>query len=181
VNLTHAEAIATTLMKEYGIWDKGWRFQWNNNKTRLGLCRYGVKTLEMSRLHVPHNDVEFVNETMLHEIAHAIAGSRAAHGWEWQRVYRSIGGNGQRTGNSAAQLQTAWTGKCSNGHSTSQHRAPLRVHSCGKCYPRFKPEFIYVWAKNGRNVPPCEMPDRYRTELVRMTKTYGAERIPRMG
>lgn len=37
-----------------------------------------------------------VKDTVLHEIAHALAGHEAKHGPVWQKIAKEIGANGQR-------------------------------------------------------------------------------------
>jgi len=44
--------------------------------------------------HIPE---EQVRDTILHEIAHAIAGHKAGHGWQWKAECRRIGANPNRT------------------------------------------------------------------------------------
>lgn len=58
---------------------------------RLGCCRYRKLTIELSQLFVRTHDEEHVMNTILHEIAHALAGARAGHGERWKRTARSIG------------------------------------------------------------------------------------------
>jgi predicted SprT family Zn-dependent metalloprotease len=51
----------------------------------------------MSRLLVSLNDKREVRETILHEIAHALAGPKVrAHGREWGEIALRIGCNGRR-------------------------------------------------------------------------------------
>lgn len=96
MNLTTAEKLTVSLMKEHGIWDKGWRFEWDNAMRRFGVCNYRKRTIGLSKNLVSLNDVEQVKDTILHEIAHAIAGNQAGHGWEWKRECVRIGARPER-------------------------------------------------------------------------------------
>ena len=81
MNLNHAETIAKELISEH--LDSSWSFQWNNRKRAFGLCHYGRNTIELSRFLTEHETEEATRQTILHEIAHAIAGLHAGHGPEW--------------------------------------------------------------------------------------------------
>lgn len=170
--------LARSLMNEHGLND--WKISWSRAKKTHGRCIYGIKTLEFSAVAFSHIPEDEVRETILHEIAHALAGSAAKHGIVWQRVYRSIGGTGgQYVSTVAAKaIPVAWIGKCANGHeSNGQHRAPLRVKACGKCSSAWRPENIFSWYKNGRKMHISEMPDRYRQEFTRLVIKHG-DRVP---
>ena len=94
--LSYTENLAVSLMKKHGIWEQGWRFQWDNAKRRYGVCRYRTKTIGLSKNLVSLNTVERTKDTILHEIAHAIAGYKAGHGWEWKQVCIRIGAKPER-------------------------------------------------------------------------------------
>lgn len=96
MNLITAENLAISLMKEHGIWDMGWRFQWDNAIKRFGVCKYRKKVIGLSKNLVSLNDEERVKDTILHEIAHAIAGHQAGHGWMWKNVCVRIGAKPER-------------------------------------------------------------------------------------
>lgn len=68
-----------------------WTFIWIRTKRVLGRCNYRDRTIALSLPFVDVNDLPTVEQTILHEIAHAIAGPGTGHGVEWQRIARSIG------------------------------------------------------------------------------------------
>ena len=74
----------------------GWSISFNRRKTALGVCRYRSKTVEISVEFMETCDFETLENTIKHEIAHAIAGHAAAHGPEWKAVHRSLGGTATR-------------------------------------------------------------------------------------
>lgn len=169
--------LARTLMNQHGLSD--WKIEWSRAKKTHGLCRYSTKTLVFSAVAFQHIGEAEVRDTILHEIAHALAGHRAGHGPEWRRVCLAIGGNGKQyvTREAAQAVPAAWVGTCRNGHTSQMHRAPLRVKACGHCSPSFRPENVYTWKQNGRTVPVGQMPDRYVREIVNMRSRY-ADRLP---
>jgi predicted SprT family Zn-dependent metalloprotease len=95
------QIVATALMKKYGLIEKGWRFGLDRAKTRCGICDYDAKLISISRLYIQDSIVPFddIKNTILHEIAHALAGNDAAHGPVWKQVARSIGCNGNTYNN----------------------------------------------------------------------------------
>ena len=108
MNLQEAQQLALDLMKQHGVIDDGWRFRWSNGKRQLGCAqirrvrnrRTGkteeVKTIKLSRYLVALNNEDEVRDTILHEIAHAIAGLRNGHNAKWKAVCRRIGAKPQR-------------------------------------------------------------------------------------
>lgn len=107
-----------------------------------------------------------IRNTILHEIAHARAGHAAGHGPLWKSHARALGIKPERCSATEARPDTAWEGRCAAGHKTAgQHRAPLRVRSCGQCMPgRFSADHMIEWYKNGSKVAVSAMPQRYRQE-----------------
>src|SRR4051794_12385578 len=84
-----AERAARDLMLLFGLAD--WDFAWNWRKRALGLCRYRERRIELSRWFVKANGEEMVRETVLHEIAHALAGEKAGHGDRWKAMCVKVG------------------------------------------------------------------------------------------
>ncbi len=103
-----AEQLARDLMKRHGLTRCGWRFAWTTGKRQLGAAmirktkdrRTGrtstTKTIRLSRHLVALNDDAEVRDTILHEIAHALAGLENGHNAKWKAVCRKIGANPQR-------------------------------------------------------------------------------------
>jgi predicted SprT family Zn-dependent metalloprotease len=96
MNLSAAQTLAVSLMKQHGIWELGWRFNFDSAVKRFGVCKYRSKIIGLSAKLVTLNDEERVKDTILHEIAHAIAGFKAGHGIEWKRACIRIGAKPER-------------------------------------------------------------------------------------
>ena len=75
-----AQQCANDLMAEHGLTAGGWSFAFNRRKRSLGICNYTGKRIELSSAFVARNDEAAVRDTILHEIAHALAGQKAGHG-----------------------------------------------------------------------------------------------------
>ena len=102
----------------------------------------------MSRyLAARHGDDEN-HQTLLHEVAHALAGPEAGHGARWKKIARGIGYTGGATHNGETATELApWIGVCPSGHVAHRHRRPTRATSCAKCSPRFDERFLIRWTR----------------------------------
>lgn len=83
--------LATLFLKHYGLAQMGWSVSMFEHDKHLGECDYEHKTLKFSRGLVSQVDNLQRIDTILHEIAHAIAGSQAEHGPGWKRIAKKIG------------------------------------------------------------------------------------------
>ena len=128
--------------------DGSWTFGFDNAKRRAGLCDYDRRRISVSRYLAARYDDDTNHQTLLHEVAHAIAGPAAAHGPEWKRVARDLGYAGGTThrGETANEL-APWVGVCPAGHTAYRHRRPTRAMSCVQCSPRFDARFQFDWTR----------------------------------
>lgn len=162
MDLSAARTLGLTLLAEHGLTQ--WRLEFDRAKRRAGICRYDRRTIGLSGpLTRIHSETE-VRDTLLHEIAHALAGPRAGHGPRWQAIARRIGCSGERcVSPESPRVPGAWVGTCPAGHTSELHRRPERVRSCSTCTPgRFSPEHILEWTHHGR---PAVMHPNYLAEL----------------
>ena len=82
-----------------------WHFGYNQRKQTLGLCIYQRRAIELSIWYVERNPLLEVQDTILHEIAHVLAGPRAKHNRVWRAHFLAIGGNGSNTMESSEALR----------------------------------------------------------------------------
>lgn len=87
-------SLAIDLMDEHGLYD--WSFQWDNAKSRAGVCKFGQKVIGMSRMWAEHASDDDIINTILHEIAHALVGPGEGHGPRWQAMAKRIGCTAER-------------------------------------------------------------------------------------
>lgn len=98
------EALYHRLCKEYNL--VGWTLHITphaalanigsgifTSKTAMGCCSYANQTIWVSEALVSHGNWDVIEDTVRHEIAHAIAGSRAGHGSIWKMWARKLGAN----------------------------------------------------------------------------------------
>lgn len=127
--------------------DASWSFDFDHAKKRAGLCNYTERRITVSRyLAQRHSDHE-VHQTLLHEVAHAMAGHAEGHGPEWRRIAREIGYEGGATHHGEVAAEFArWVGSCPNGHEFLRFRRPSsRTASCARCSRRFDRRYLITW------------------------------------
>ena len=87
--LNSVAGMARRLMDEHGL--TGWTLAFVEAKGRLGDCHFRNCVIRISRNHALEGSEEQIRDTVLHEIAHAIAGREAGHGPLWKITARRIG------------------------------------------------------------------------------------------
>lgn len=153
MNAADASKLALELMDRYHLLSQGWRFQWNNRKRAAGVCVYNIKTIFLSEPIAIRNDESVVRDTILHEIAHALAGAAAGHGYQWKLMAQSIGARPERCadGDSLEMVPAQWEAYCpSCGQICGKfYRRPsfIRRRACSACcrkynYGRFSEEYL---------------------------------------
>ncbi|MEO7753136.1 MAG: SprT-like domain-containing protein [Terracoccus sp.] len=160
MDLGAAQELAVALLARHGL--SSWTFRFDRAKTRAGACHGRDRVISLSR-HVTllHDEAE-VRDTILHEIAHALAGPGHGHDEVWRAAAQSIGGSGLRcVSPDAPRVEGPWQGRCPAGHTATRHRAPTRVLLCRRCEGG-PAERLIEWTLHGRTVP---MHPGYVTEL----------------
>ena len=148
MQLEAAARIAQELMADFGLigtglfrWASGpkWEFGWNRRKRSLGLCRYRDKKIELSVYFVAANGEVEIRDTVLHEIAHALAGQRAGHGPKWKSMCLRLGCKPERCDKGEAIMPRGrWEARCPTcGKEYWRHKRPQRGarYWCRGCGP----------------------------------------------
>lgn len=156
MNITEAKNLALTLMAKHNVIAMGYSFKFNKRRRAAGICSYRRKSIELSLPLTELSDVLDVTDTILHEIAHALAGRDAGHGYKWQQIARSIGCDGLRCYSEETKSSTVqaykqiarYKGVCPNGHEYFRNRMPRKRTSCPECNPRFDPNFLLTFSPN---------------------------------
>jgi predicted SprT family Zn-dependent metalloprotease len=125
-----------------------WSFGFDNAKTRAGQCNYTAHRITVSRYLTAQYDDDEIHQILLHEVAHALAGSAAGHGPRWVAIAREIGYEGSRLhdGTRADEL-APWIGRCPAGHEFYRHRRPKSRLSCSLCARGFSSAHLIEWAR----------------------------------
>ena len=124
MNLEELAEIASEQISKHGL--RGWTFAVANTKRRLGVCKFRAKRIEIAEYHARNNPPAVVLDTLLHEIAHAIAGPRAQHGPAWKAVAIRLGATPRACDTSPQTVVSPgdWQSTCP---------------SCTKTYHRYRP------------------------------------------
>lgn len=134
--------------------DDSWTFGFDNAKRRAGQCDFLSKKITVSRYLAARFEDDEIHQVLLHEIAHALAGHKAAHGKAWKNVANDLGyvGGATHHGETATEL-APWIGQCPQGHTTYRHRRPGRDTSCAKCSCNYDPRYRFEWTR--REITPA--------------------------
>jgi predicted SprT family Zn-dependent metalloprotease len=145
MNTSEALTLANDLMDKHGLTSKGWTFQYDNAKVRFGCTKYARKQITISRELTLLNDLSEVQDTILHEIAHALVGKGNGHNRIWKYKAYTIGAKPQRCYSSAVTTpKPKWVGTCPSGHETLRMK---RMNlSCSRCSPQWNPAYKFVWS-----------------------------------
>jgi len=123
-----------------------WTIGFDNAKQRAGVCMYGPKRISLSRYHIASATDDDIHQTLLHEVAHAMAGPGTGHGKLWKETAERIGYVGNRTySGSIADDVAPWVGTCPAGHVHYRHRRPRHPMGCGKCSRKYSANHPVVW------------------------------------
>ena len=120
------------LMKAHGLAAKGWVARLDDSRSRAGACDYSKKRILLSRLYVRVVGRSELDDTILHEIAHALVGPHHHHDAVWRAKARAIGCSGDRC-HTLRFSPPRWIVACQGGcFSRPAHRR--RRHAvCRRC------------------------------------------------
>ena len=135
MNLQQAKKLAIEQMDKHGLLDLGWSFEYDNAKSRFGVCRYRLKVIGLSMPLVSANEEAAVRDTILHEIAHALVGTGHGHDSVWKAKCREIGAKPERCYSSEdtnviAGKYRAVCGGCGKTHSRHKRLPKGRRYAC---------------------------------------------------
>jgi predicted SprT family Zn-dependent metalloprotease len=159
------EALANELIAQY--LDDSWSFRFDKAFRTVGSCDHRNHVISMSRILTESISWAVADETLRHEIAHALLPywrsgvdskgrrRRQGHSPEWRAMALSIGSNGKRCAERGEVIDVPakprkWVGECPEcGHRTRPQRIRRRV-ACTKCCVafnggKFDEAFLFVW------------------------------------
>ncbi len=135
MDIAEASDLANKLMSEHRL--EGWTFKLNNARRQLGVCKEFVKRIELSRQYILRNERAHVLDTILHEIAHALVGTKHGHDAVWKQMCEQLG-CAPKACDTAVMPEGQWKAQCpSCAKCFSQHRRPkyMRGLFCRNCGP----------------------------------------------
>lgn len=161
-----ASELALAEMKKWGLLEKGWRFTFDQSKRRFGVCRHGQKVIGLSSPLTLCNQPDEVRDTILHEIAHALAGYANGHNGVWKQHCLLVGARPIRCYSTEHVVQPdmnyeAICPKCAR--VVKKDRLPHRTRACGVCCKRynggrFNLDFVLNFYRTGTHPRPMIQP-----------------------
>ena len=124
-------ARAATLLAQHRL--RGWSFAFDGAKRRGGACHFARKQITLAAGFAATADEAEIEDTLLHEIAHALVGRRHHHDAVWQAKAREIGCTAQRC-HSVSFSEYGLVARCVNGcFAIGRHRSRrnMRCRRCG--------------------------------------------------
>ena len=128
--LSDCVAVAETLIQQHGL--NGWSFQFDSAQKRAGACAFNTKVISLSRFYCINASDAQVRDTVLHEIAHALAGPKHNHDATWKRIARSIGCTADRC-HTADFAPAKYIASCSRCGWHQKKNRRLRGGVCKTC------------------------------------------------
>lgn len=159
MTINQAITLAKKLLSKH-IELKGWTVTINYRKRAFGVCNYRKNQIELSSHLIPVMTNEAIEDTIIHEIAHALTKGHG-HDRVWKAKCIELGGNGQRLGgvdkyqggaegrDLALQKLAKYTLTCPEcGAKYHLNRKPNSARSCGKHGRKFNPLYKLVLTQN---------------------------------
>jgi len=136
MELSKARYILSYEMHRHSLSQKGWTHGFDNAKKRFGVCKKIRKHISISKYLAHLNSEEEVRDTVLHEIAHALAIERGQddnHGPRWKSIAREIGCRAERC-HSAETVPGRFVYACPACNTQIRyHRRLVKLRACREC------------------------------------------------
>jgi predicted SprT family Zn-dependent metalloprotease len=122
--------LARSEMDKYGLCN--WKLELDYAKVRAGACHFTEKKISFSRHFLKNADQLDINDTILHEIAHALVGPKHGHDRVWKNMAKKIGCSAKRC-HTLEFSEYKWIRFCTNYcWEQKVHRRKLNL-ICKKC------------------------------------------------
>jgi predicted SprT family Zn-dependent metalloprotease len=156
MDLEELAVVAGQEMRKHGL--DGWTFGITQSRRMLGVCKFRSKRIEIAEYHARNNASATVLDTLLHEIAHAIAGPAAKHGPKWKVLAIRLGATPRACDHSRETVVTPgdWQASCpacEKIHHRYRRPQALSGYRC-KCEARSSLTFEFMGDPARRPVVP---------------------------
>lgn len=147
-----ASNLAHKHMAQWGLIDKGWQFRFNDKpRQRLGCCFYARRIIEVTGWYVDTNKREVVEDTILHEIAHALASihnRHYGHGEPWKQWCVALGCMPKSCKVVPQGFRSIWGATCEMcGRKFGRRTKPRNSRAC-PCTRNTSPRPSLTWVYN---------------------------------
>ncbi len=128
---------ATELMDVHGLTQHNWKFVLDKASRRAGCCNFTKKTISVATafaMKVNHRELQ---DTILHEIAHALAGKKHNHDAVWKEIATKIGCTAERCHTTTfmqSKFMLTCVNNCFQGQRMRSVAAKILLYKqCKKC------------------------------------------------
>ena len=136
MDINQAAELTASLMRQHGLLQAGWTWAWDDAKSRMGCCWIQRKKITLSKALFLINELDECKDTILHEIAHALAPADAHHGWAWKHKAQEIGARPERCySRNIVNIVTYRFRAICNHCGTERHETGLRNPGTTYCRP----------------------------------------------
>lgn len=160
MNTTEGKTLALLHMEDHGLFKRNWIFSFESCKRSLGRCHYNAKKIALSKWYVELNEEEDIEDTILHEIAHALSFTRhgkkgTGHGRLWKDICIEIGATPKATHKGLLEYPNnhhKYVDTCCCGTTFKRHRLSIgRSYRCPKCLQNlFVEKKDIVFSRDGK-------------------------------
>jgi len=185
MDLKKLEQAVSEQLARYSL--TGWTFGLADTKRRLGVCKHRSKRIEISKYYAIHNSEESVLDTLLHEIAHAVAGPEAGHGPIWKAVAARIGATPRACDDSPDTVVQPgdWQTTCpACKHTHYRYRRPKSL-SGYRCKCPARTSLVFAYRGDPRREPAVPMTPqeaaKWRATCAGCGVVHGRTRRPKPG
>jgi predicted SprT family Zn-dependent metalloprotease len=133
--LREIAARAQELLHQHRL--KQWSFQFDYGTRRAGSCQYDKHIITMSYDYAKQASDEEIQDTLLHEIAHALVGKKHNHDRVWRAKALEIGCSGNRC-HDRQFTPPRYIMKCANGCWVATAERRRRNLVCKRCHAKIQ-------------------------------------------
>ena len=109
-----------------------WTFGFDLSTSRAGVCRYRDQRIDLSVSYCLRATRADIENTLLHEIAHAIVGAEHGHDRVWKAKAQEIGSTAERC-HQLLHTMARWVGECGCGRRWHRQRLSRRLRHGAIC------------------------------------------------
>jgi predicted SprT family Zn-dependent metalloprotease len=134
MEINQAGRLCGELMKQYGLADAGWTYEYSKAARFLGMTVHSHKTIRLSAPWIFKAEEACIRDVILHEIAHALVGPGCGHGYVWQQRAKQLGARPERCNSfDGPRPEKKFINYCTN-HGVVGSTNSRRDYLCAKCY-----------------------------------------------
>jgi predicted SprT family Zn-dependent metalloprotease len=155
MKLNDARQLASELIKKHDI---KYTFAFDNAISRFGCCHHSLRQITLSKELTLANKEQQVKDTILHEIAHALAGAGNGHNSKWRRIALDIGCDGKRCYSSkdTINIPYSFVGTCPECARKIYRHRRTKYLACGKCCDKlnsgkYSTKYQVKWERINKN------------------------------